>query len=370
MKIPYEDLKMVNAPFLEDLAISARQTIAGGWYVLGDNVKKFEEAFAAWNGSAHCIGVASGLDALTLSLAAFEFEKGSEVIVPANTYIATILAILHNGLIPVLVEPDIRTYNLDTTLVERHITKRTRAIIPVHLYGRPCAMKEILDIAAKYDLKILEDCAQAHGADYFGTKVGNFGELSAFSFYPTKNLGALGDAGAILTNSTKLAEKIRKLRNYGSSIKYYNEIVGYNSRLDEIQAGFLLVKLRHLEAINEHKRRLAAIYNATLSPAILKPLITQDYGNVFHIYPIRSPRRDELKAYLAQKGIGTEIHYPVPPHRQKAMIELRSNGLFGYRDSDFPISDEIHDTVLSLPISYCHTEKNALAVANVINEFC
>lgn len=367
--IPYEDLKLLNAPFGEELAESARQTIAGGWYILGNNVTKFEDAFAAWNGSKYCIGVASGLDALILSLAAFDFEKGSEVIVPSNTYIATILAILHNGLVPVLVEPDISTYNIDPSLIEKKISKNTRAIMPVHLYGRPCAMREIMEIAARHNLKVVEDCAQAHGAEYSGTKVGNFGESNAFSFYPTKNLGALGDAGAILTNDAGIAEKLRKLRNYGSKIKYYNDIIGYNSRLDEIQAGFLLIKLRHLDTINAHKRKLAAIYNETLAPVFTIPTETAGYSNVFHIYPIRSARRDDLKAHLLQKNIGSEIHYPVPPHRQKALIQLRDAGVLQYSDGDFPVSDEIHTTILSLPISLCHTDANIRSVAEAVNEF-
>ncbi len=370
MMIPYEDLKQLNAPFAQELADSARETINGGWYILGNKVERFENAFATWNGSKYCIGVASGLDALILSLAAFEFERGTEVIVPSNTYIATVLAILHNGLVPIMVEPDLFTYNIDPQCIEKAITKRTRAIMPVHLYGRPCPMNEILDIAARHNLKIIEDCAQAHGATYFGTRVGNFGHANAFSFYPTKNLGALGDAGAILTNDAEIAEKLRKLRNYGSKVKYYNDIVGYNSRLDEIQAGFLLIKLAYLEKINTHKQHLAYIYSSTLATELPTPLSSEGYTNVFHIYPIRSERRDELKAYLAEKGIGTEIHYPVPPHRQTALLELRKNKVLDYKDSDFPVSDEIHRTILSVPISYFHTEENIRKVTATINNFC
>lgn len=367
--IEYENLAKLNAPWTHELQQAAGAVIASGWYVLGNEVQQFEREFAEYNQSGHCIGIASGLDALILSLAAFEFEKGDEVIVPANTYIATILAILHNGLRPVLVEPDENTFNINANKIADKITKKTRAIMVVHLYGKPCEMDKIMALADRHQLKVIEDCAQAHGAKYNGKKVGNFGHCNAFSFYPTKNLGALGDGGAVVTNDRHLAEKIRKLRNYGSSVKYHNELIGYNSRLDEIQAAMLRVKLRYLDKINDHKRSLAAVYDALLANTVTKPEHDAVNFDVFHIYAIRTTRRDELKAHLLKQGIGTEIHYPVAPHKQTAIREARGRGLIEFDDSDFPVSQRIHDTVLSLPVSYFHTETQVREVAAAINSF-
>ena len=360
--IEYENLRKANESFFKDLNRSFNESLKSGQYILGDNVNVFEKEFASYCGSKYCIGVASGLDALILSLKVFEFEKESEVIVPSNTYIATIFSIIHNQLKPVLVEPDIKTYNIDPCKIEEKITSKTKAIIVVHLYGKACEMDPIIEIAKSYNLKLIEDCAQAHGAEYKGKKVATFGDLGAFSFYPTKNLGALGDAGAITTDNIELAEKIKCLRNYGEKIKYNNEFVGLNSRLDEIQAGFLSLKLRKLNEINKHKRMLARIYIKNLKDCYIKPLIEEDYFDVYHIFNIRHPKRDMLKDFLLKNKIQTSIHYPIPPHKQKAM-----KGVLDY--SNYPISEEIHSTILSLPISYFHTKDDIYKVIEIMNRF-
>jgi dTDP-4-amino-4,6-dideoxygalactose transaminase len=360
--IAYENLRKVNEPFFEEFRRVFNETLEGGWYILGKNVERFEELFAAYCGVPHCIGVASGLDALVLSLRACEFPPGSEVLVPSNTYIATILAILQSGLKPVLVEPDLSTYNIDPQQIEERITPKTVAIMVVHLYGKVCAMDRILELGRHYGLKIFEDCAQAHGARLNGRNAGSFGDCAAFSFYPTKNLGALGDAGAVTTSDSALAESIRVLRNYGSARKYHNDIVGMNSRLDEVQAAFLSVKLVALDRINAHKRDLAVLYQEGLCDDFVKPCVEDGYFDVYHIYNVRHPQRDKLKNYLAENGILTEIHYPVPPYRQRAL-----KGLFD--EDSYPLADEIHTTTLSLPISLCHTPEDIAQVIAVMNRF-
>ncbi len=360
--IEYESLGKLNQSFFKDYKKVFSETLESGWYILGTKVKQFEKEYATYCDTKHCVGVANGLDALILSLRAFEFEKGTEVIVPSNTYIATILSIVHNGLQPVLVEPDSASYNIDPQKIEEKITSKTRAIMVVHLYGRVCEMDKIKAIAQKHKLKIIEDCAQAHGARYKGVCAGNFGDFGAHSFYPTKNLGALADAGAVTCNDEDLSQKISTLRNYGSQVKYYNEIVGFNSRLDEIQAAFLSVKLKHLDKINEHKRSLAAIYQQELKQDFVKPLVHPDYYDVYHIYNIRHPKRDLLKEYLLTKGIKTEVHYPVAPNKQVAM-----KGILDRQDT--PIAEEIHNTTLSLPISYFHTKKDIAQVVEIMNNF-
>ncbi|RZK26015.1 MAG: DegT/DnrJ/EryC1/StrS family aminotransferase, partial [Flavobacterium sp.] len=303
-----------------------------------------------------------GLDALILGLKVLDLPHNSEVIVPSNTYIATILAIVQCGMKPVLVEPDPKSFNLNPELIEEKITGKTRVILPVHLYGKCCDMESIMSIAKKYDLHVVEDCAQAHGAMYKEKKAGSFGDIGAFSFYPTKNLGAIGDAGAITTNDDSIADKLTYLRNYGSKVKYHNEYIGYNSRLDEIQAGFLNVKLKSLDKINEHKRKLGLFYLENIkTKGITLPQIESDYYDVFHIFAITCPSRDELKKYLEEKGIKTEIHYPVPPHKQVGYRKL----LDGY----FPKAEEIHNTQLSLPISYMHTEEDLSVVVDAINSY-
>jgi dTDP-4-amino-4,6-dideoxygalactose transaminase len=360
--IEYENLKRVNAPFFEELKNSFKATLESGWYILGNNVEMFERQFASYCGAGHCVGVASGLDAILLSLKNFDFGAKKEVIVPSNTYIATILAVLHAGLTPILVEPDIRSYNIDPARIEAGITKNTVAVIVVHLYGKVCDMDPILDIIRRHGLALIEDCAQAHGAAYRGKKAGGFGHCAAFSFYPTKNLGAFGDGGAVLTNDADIAERLRKLRNYGSQRKYYNDVVGYNSRLDELQAGFLSAKLTKLDEINRHKRRLAALYLENLKDDFIKPVVDDDHFDVYHIFNIRHPERDRVKEYLLKKNIMTDIHYPVPPHKQTAMHDVLGR-------CDCHISDEIHSTTLSLPISYSHTEDDVYQVVETLNEF-
>ena len=356
--IEYENLRLVNQKLFDKYKESFDTFLQSGWFVLGGHVAKFEEEFARFNGTKHCIGVASGLDALILAIDAFKFPKNSEVIVPANTYIATILAIVRNGFKPVLVEPDIATYNIDPNKIEEKITKNTKAILVVHLYGKSCDMDPIVSIAQKYDLKIIEDVAQAHGAKYKERIVGSFG-VGCFSFYPTKNLGALGDAGAITTDDENLAKTFKSLRNYGSAVKYYNDELGYNSRLDEIQAGFLSIKLAILDDITNHKRELAKIYLENLDDRFIKPVVDEDYFDVYHIFNIRCDKRDELKAYLLENGIKTEIHYPLASHKQKAMQ--------GIIEGEYPISEKIHNTTLSLPISYFHTKEDVLKVCEMMN---
>ena len=361
--IEFENLAKLNAPFFADYKKSFAQTLDSGWFVLGANVKKFEEEFAQYCNSKHCAGVASGLDALILALKAFDFAAGDEVIVPSNTYIATILAILQNGLKPILVEPNIATYNIDPLKIEEKITSRTKAIMVVHLYGQVCEMTPILEICQKYNLKLIEDCAQSHGATYKGVRAGSFGDFGAFSFYPTKNLGCLGDGGAINTNSEDLIHKIKRLRNYGSDVKYHNEVIGFNSRLDEVQAGFLSIKLQKLDDINSHKNKLAKIYLENLKGDFIKPVQHADYYHVYHIFNIRHEKRDALQKYLLENGVKTEVHYPIAPHKQKAMA-----GVIDAKEN-YKISEEIHATTLSLPLSYFHRENDVEKVVEILNKF-
>lgn len=360
--IEYENLHHLNKPFFEDYKQAFQEVLESGWYILGNKVKDFEAQFAAYCTTAHCVGVANGLDALKLSLQALSFEKGSEVIVPSNTYIATILSIVDNGLKPVLVEPDMQSYNIDPQLIEQAITPKTRAILVVHLYGKVCDMDPILAIAKKHNLKVVEDCAQSHGAMYKNRLSGSFGDYAAHSFYPTKNLGALGDAGAVTTNDLALADQIRMLRNYGSKVKYYNEAIGMNSRLDELQAALLLVKIKHMQAITDHKRELAGVYLSGLKSDFIKPQVHPDYIDVYHIFCVRHPKRDALREHLLKHDIKTEVHYPLAPNKQKAMI--------GILDTQAtPLAEEIHQTTLSLPISFFHTKDDMNRVVEVMNSF-
>ncbi|WP_276348696.1 DegT/DnrJ/EryC1/StrS family aminotransferase [Daejeonella sp. JGW-45] len=361
--IEYENLNKVNSRFEESFGEVFKEFIKKGRYILDSEVEHFENEFAKYCGSKFCIGVASGLDALYLSLIALDLPKGSEVLVPSNTYIATIFSILQAGLKPVLVEPRITTYNIDPHQIKRHLSSATKAIIVVHLYGKPCEMDAIKAITDLHDLHLIEDCAQAHGATFQGKKVGTFGIMGAFSFYPTKNLGALGDAGAIITDNEELAEKLRALRNYGSDKKYYNKYTGINSRLDELQAAFLRIKLRHLDDLNSHKVSLANIYLSTISnKSIILPIVQKNIADVWHIFNIRHDKRDGLRQYLLANGIKTEVHYPLAPHRQTAC-----NGLFG--GLHFPIADEIHRTTLSLPVSIIHTKRDAEYIAEALNSY-
>jgi len=360
--IDYENLEKLNAPFFEQYRHAFNKTLQSGWYILGNNVAGFEQQYAAYCQTPYCIGVANGLDALVLSLRALGLPPGSEVLVPSNTYIATILSILHNGLKPVLVEPDINTYNIDPLRIEEKISARTKAILVVHLYGKLCDMSAIMAIAGRHGLAVIEDCAQAHGAHYKGRRAGSWSQVAAHSFYPTKNLGALGDAGAITCHDETLKEKLLALRNYGSRKKYYNEVTGFNSRLDEIQAAFLAVKLQHLDAINGHKRKLAAIYLSGLKEDFIKPVVNDDYYDVYHIFNVRHPQRDRLKEWLLQNGIKTEIHYPVPPNEQQAMVGILDK-------QPTPVAAEIHGSTLSLPVSFCHTESEIQYVVEIMNRF-
>jgi dTDP-4-amino-4,6-dideoxygalactose transaminase len=342
--IEYENLELANRSFVAELRESFDRVVAKGWYVLGNEVAQFEREFADYVGTQHGVGVANGLEALSLSLRALNLPAGSEVLVASNTYIATILAVLHAGLRPVLVEPDLRTYNIDPARLGAALTSRTSAICVTHLYGKACRMDAIMPFAREHGLAVVEDCAQSHGAKVCGQSTGTFGDAGCFSFYPTKNLGALGDAGGVMTNNTALADRLRYLRNYGSLQKYVNVHVGFNSRLDEMQAAFLRIKLRHLDKITAHKRQLAELYFEGLPRELVLPLREADCDDVFHIFAVRCPQRDALRAHLLEAGIKTEIHYPIAPHKQQAM-----NGILA---GDYPIADEIHATELSLPISY------------------
>lgn len=359
--IEYESLLAANAKYMAELEAATSRVIRSGWYILGQEVAAFETEFAQYIGSKHCVGVGNGLDALTLAVEALNFPRGSEVLVASNTYIATILAIVRAGHRPVLVEPELDTFNLDPAKLPGALSRATRAICVTHLFGKPCRMDAISEFANEHGLEIIEDCAQSHGAKFKGKMTGNFGAAGCFSFYPTKNLGAFGDAGAIVTNSDELADRLRHTRNYGSKQKYVNEYIGMNSRLDEMQAAILRIKLRYLDTMTEHKRTLANIYFKELPEWLKLPRQHDDEYDVFHIFGIRHPLRDELRAWLLDHEIKTEIHYPIPPHRQRAM-----NGILA---GDFPISDELHSTELSLPISIGHTQSNVEEVCAVVSNF-
>lgn len=367
MQVPFLDLKAINLRDYDLIKANIEDTINGGWYILGNKVKKFEEDFAKYCETNHCIGVANGLDALILILKAYKelgvMQDGDEVIVPANTYIATILAISANALIPILVEPDINSYLIDVNRIEEKITTKTRAIMLVHLYGQVIKMERIWELAKKNNLKIIEDSAQSHGASYKGRYSGNLGDASGFSFYPGKNLGALGDAGAVTTNDNQLAVTIRALANYGSEIKYKNVHKGINSRLDELQAGVLSVKLRNLDLDNEKRRYIARLYCDKIvnSKIVLPKLIGAENSHVWHVFVIRTKDRDVLQRYLADNGILTVIHYPIPPHKQNAYNELT--------DLSLPISEQIHQEVLSLPISPVQTVEQTEYIIDKINNY-
>lgn len=316
------------------------------WYILGERLKTFENQYSQFNKVNYTIGTSNGLDALYLALKALKIREGDEVIMPSNTFIATALAVSYTGAKPIFVEPDIRTYLLDPSKIEAAITSRSKAIMPVHLYGQACEMDKIMAVANKYKLKVIEDNAQAHGACFKGQFTGSFGHVNGTSFYPGKNLGALGDAGAVTTNDPELAEKIQMLRNYGSSQKYKHDLIGNNMRLDELQAAFLSVKLRHLPTWTSERQQIASLYTECFKdvPEVITPSLHPDATHVYHLYIIRTQRRDELQAYLNENGIGTLIHYPVPLHLQTAYKDL------GFQKGDFPIAEELASTSLSLPI--------------------
>ncbi|EOR03464.1 DegT/DnrJ/EryC1/StrS family aminotransferase [Acinetobacter sp. ANC 3926] len=368
--ITFLDLKIINQQYRQQLIDACTRVIDSGWYIGGTELDRFEQNFAKYCGTRYAIGVANGLDALILTLRAWKelgkLQEGDEVIVPSNTYIASILAISANQLIPVLVEPDPNTFNLDPSKIEAVITNKTKAILPVHLYGQLASMPEIMAIAEKYRLLVLEDSAQSHGAAILGKKAGNWGDASAFSFYPGKNLGALGDAGAITTNDSELANMLKALRNYGSHEKYKNLVQGVNSRLDEIQAAMLDIKLSYLGQEILHRREIAQVYLQGINnPLIELPKIegsaVEDQQHVWHLFVIRTLHRDALQQYLAENGIQTLIHYPIPPHKQQAYRE--------WNDFSFPISEKIHSTVLSLPMSPVLDIQDAQHVVEVCNKF-
>ena len=368
--IPFLDLKNINQQYREELIAACTRVIDSGWYIGGKELEQFEQNFAEYCGVKFAIGVANGLDALILTLRAWkelgQLQEGDEVIVPSNTYIASILAITANNLTPVLVEPDLATYNIDPLKIEEAITAKTKVILPVHLYGQLADMPTIMQIANKYKLLVLEDSAQSHGAEINGTKAGNWGDASGFSFYPGKNLGALGDAGAITTNDAELAQILKALRNYGSHEKYKNLFVGVNSRLDEIQAAMLDVKLKHLDAEVNHRRTIAKMYlEGIKNPELSLPLSEVDASqydqHVWHLFVIRSKKREALQQYLAENGVQTLIHYPIPPHKQQAYKE--------WNDLSYPISEKIHDEVMSLPIGPTLSLESAQQIIDLCNEF-
>lgn len=343
--IPFLDLRDAYLELKGDIDAAVLRVLDGGWYIMGDEVESFEAEWAAYCGAAHAVGVANGLDALVLALRALEIGAGDEVIVPAHTFVATWLAVSAVGARPVPVEPDPVTFNIDPRRIEAAVTDRTRAIVPVHLYGQPADLDPILAIARAHGLAVIEDAAQAHGARYKGRRIGAHGDIVCWSFYPGKNLGAMGDAGGITTDRADLAEKVRLLRNYGSHRKYVHEVAGVNSRLDPIQAAVLRVKLRHLDDWADRRRALAAAYTEALKDSgLVLPRVAEGNEPVWHLYVVRSPERDRLMGLLAEAGIGSQIHYPIPPHMQGAYAAL------GYAPDDFPLSRQIADEVFSLPM--------------------
>lgn len=365
--IKFLDIQKINAQYADQLTLAAAEVIDSGWYLLGEKLYTFEHNLAKYIGAKHAIGVGNGLDALRLILRAYiemgVMREGDEIIVPANTYIATILAISDNRLKPVLVEPDINTYNLAISLIEQHITHRTKAIMVVHLYGKVCWSEELVRLARKHKLKIIEDNAQAIGAEWCGQKSGSLGDAAGNSFYPGKNLGALGDAGAVTTNDGELAETVSALGNYGSKKKYINEFKGANSRMDEIQAALLAVKLKYLDEENQRRRVIAEYYvNNINNPNIILPEIPKnELEHVWHLFVIRNKNRNKLQKFLTKKGIQTLIHYPIPPHKQKAYA--------GWHNMYLPVTEQIHNEVLSLPISPVISKENIRFIIKCLNEF-
>lgn len=365
-EVAFLNLKFQYLELKQALDQAYQHFMESGWYILGEEVEAFEQEFAAYVGGKHCIGVGNGLEALQLILMGYGIGPGDEVIVPANTYIASWLAVSNTGAVPIPIEPNPTTYNIDSQHIERAVTPHTKAIMPVHLYGQPVEMDKIWEIADKDELKIVEDAAQAHGSRFRDRMAGNLGTAAGFSFYPTKNLGAFGDAGAVVTNDDTLADKVRILRNYGSRKKYYNEVRGYNSRLDPIQAAFLRIKLKYLDKWNQHRSLIANRYSNNLRdiPDLGLPQVPTGIVPVWHLFVISYPERDQLQKYLNQQGIGALIHYPVPPHLSDAYQEL------GYSAGDFPITEKLADTVLSIPIGPHLSMEDADYVIEKIQEFC
>ncbi len=366
--VPFLPLKSINAVYRDELVAAAARVVDSGWYIHGKEHEAFEKEYAAYCGGGECVGLANGLDALTLILRAYRemgrLREGDEVIVPGNTYIASVLAITENRLVPVMVEPDIRSFNVDPAAISSALTRRTCAVLPVHLYGQLADMDAICEIADRHKLLVIEDAAQAHGAEQRGRKAGSLGHAAGFSFYPGKNLGALGDAGAVLTSDTELATTLRALRNYGSHVKYQNLMEGPNSRLDEIQAAFLRVRLRHLGRENAHRRSVATRYREGIRNArvALPSVVGEEGSHVWHLFVVRVDARDEFVRHLSDRGIQTVIHYPIPPHRQKCYSRYSSLSL--------PITEAIHREVVSLPISPVITDEQVATVISAVNAWC
>ena len=369
MNVPFLDLKAGYLELQAEIDAAIKRVLESGWYILGEEVELFESEYAAFCEAKYCVGVANGLDALHLALLALGVGVGDEVIVPSNTYIATWLAVSQCGATPVPVELDVATYNIDTAKIEAAITPRTKVILPVHLYGQPADMDSILTIARKHNLKVIEDGAQAHGARYKGKRIGAHSDVVAWSFYPGKNLGAYGDGGAITTDHPEIADRIRVLRNYGSRVKYVNEIRGFNSRLDTLQAAVLRIKLQYLDAANTARRNIASQYIvAMVGNDLIVPFVPSWAEPVWHLFVVQSNAREELQKRLNQAGVGTLIHYPIPPHLQKAYVDL------GFKQGDFPIAERNHDQVLSLPMFPSMTQEqidhviSACQINSVITE--
>jgi len=362
MKVPFLSFEPTNEQIRTEIQQAFLEFFDSKWYILGERVKQFEKEYALFNGVNYCVGVSNGLDALHISLLTLNIGLGDEVIVPSNTYIASVLAVSYVGATPIFVEPDLQTYNLDSKRIEAAITPKTKAIIAVHLYGQACVMQEIMAIADKHNLFVVEDNAQSHGATYNGKLTGSWGHINGTSFYPGKNLGALGDAGAVTTNNAELASKAAVLRNYGSQKKYHNEVIGYNMRLDECQAAILSVKLKYLHLWTKQRQQIAKWYNEFLHGVgdLILPSIAEGATHVFHLYVVRTAKRDTLQKYLNENGIGTLIHYPIPPHLQEAYVSL------GYKKGDFPIAEEIANTCLSLPLWPGMNEDNVSSVSKFI----
>lgn len=360
--IKYEDLRKVNRLAVPNYKKIFNSFWNSGNYILGKNLQKFEKKYSKYIGSKYSIGVNSGYDALYLSLKCLNLPKNSEVILSSCSYIAAVNAVIANHLKPVLVEPDIKTYNIDARKIERRINKNSKVILITHLYGKSCEMDKILKIKRKYNLYLVEDCAQSHGSKYKKKLTGSFGEFGCFSFYPTKNLGALGDAGLITTNNKYFYNKLIEMRNYGFRKKNYSNLIGINSRLDDFQALFLCEKLKKLDKMNNHKVKLAKVYDKLLTNKLKKPLITKNKTNIFHIYPIRLRRREELTNFLLKNKVQALCHYPVPPHKQNSLKKF-------FKNQKYPISEKIHNTVMSLPISFSHSEKDVRYVCKIINKF-
>ena len=363
MKVSSNVLDRQYLKYKEEYESKICEVLRKGWYVLGPEVKSFEEEFAKYCGSKYCVGLASGLDALILAIRALGIGKGDEVLVQSNTYIATVMGITINGATPIFIEPD-EYYNIDADKLEEKITKKTKAILVTHLYGQASNMDKIIKVAKKHKLYLVEDCAQAHGATFNNKMVGTFGDIGCYSFYPSKNLGAFGDAGAIVTDNEEIVEKIKALRNYGSEKRYYNKYIGMNSRLDEIQAALLRIKLTHLDELNKERIKLAQNYNKKIkNKHIILPEVRKNATTVYHLYVIKTDKRDELIEYLKELEIGTIIHYPIPPHLQEAYKNL------GYKKGDFPIAEELAQKVLTIPLYNGMTKEEQDYVIDALNKF-